>query len=102
MAENQTPPVFELDLGDHGDRLVFKTPGDLRKWSDDERNKWQWVNEAGRPFSARLVNEQNAFQNQLSQCAQDWSQYVSNEEQVNRILANLKSIFEQYYKNGRI
>ena len=102
MVENQPPPIFELDLGDHGDRLVFKTPAELRKWIDDERNKWQWVYEAGRPFTDRLVSEHNTFYTQLDQHFQDWNQYLNNPQQANSVLTNLKGTFENYYKNRRI
>src|ERR1051325_6821214 len=55
MPENQTQPVCEMDLGQYGDRLLFRTPEELRRWHNEERGKWVWLNEAGGPMTDLLV-----------------------------------------------
>ena len=104
MAENEPipPPVFELDLGEHGNRLVFKTPDELRLWADEERNKWHWLNEAGSPATDRIWSEHNQFHNQLHNYFNEWNQNRERLPEVNRIFGQLKSIIEQRYSKNRL
>lgn len=74
MPENEPPPVFELELGEHGNRLVFKTPEELRQWADQERAKWQWLNEAGSPMTDRITGDLGQFHNQLNNLWNEWTQ----------------------------
>lgn len=102
MADNEQPPVFELDLGEHGNRLVFKTPDELRQWADEERNKWQWLNEAGSPATDRIWSEHNQFHNQLHNYFNEWNQNRERLPEINRIFTQLKSVIEQRYSKNRL
>ena len=84
MPDNEQSPVFELDLGEHGNRLVFTIPDELRQWADEERNKWQWLNEAGSPATDRIWSELNQFQSQLHTYYNEWNQNRTRLPEVNR------------------
>lgn len=100
MPENEPPPVFELELGEHGNRLVFKTPEELRTWADQERAKWQWLNEAGRPMTDRIWENLEQFHNQLNNLWNEWIQNRTRQPEVQRVFGQLKTVIEQHYKGG--
>src|SRR6185295_10006468 len=102
MPENESEPVFELDLGEHGKRLVFTSPDGLKLWIDGEAKQWQWLNEAGSPATDGIWNNLNSFQSRIYNYANEWHQAGSRIPEIKRLFANLQSIFEEYYKSGRL
>jgi len=102
MPENDNEPVFEMDLGDNGDRLVFKTPDELRRWNNDERGKWIWINDAGRPMTDFLVNSQNQLYAQVEQQAEQWRRALKRPPELPGVVVNLKNVFEQHYLKGAV
>ena len=102
MPEDQSQPVFEMDLAEQGGRLVFKTPADLRQWNQEEQNKWLWLAQAGRPLTEWLTTSRNEFFQKLEQYSAHWERYSSNSSEVSHALANVKNAFEEYPKRRRL
>lgn len=102
MADNEQPPVFELDLGEHGSRLVFKTPDDLAKWSADEFSKWRWLKDAGLPLLEIAWGQHQTLNNRLTEQVEQWRRSIARPVELTHLFNNLKTLIEQHYKDRRI
>jgi hypothetical protein len=103
MPEPQPQPILEIDLGENGDRLSFKTFEGLRRWNNNERSHWVWMREAGRPMTDWAVSSQDEFYNQIEQFASQWQRVVQNPQEVNNVFGSIRNIFDQYiFKKRRL
>lgn len=102
MPENEQPPVFELELGEHGNRLEFKSPDDLAKWNADEFAKWRWVRDGGLPLLEIVWSQHQTFHNRLNEQVEQWRRSTARPVEITHVFNNLKSVIEQHYKDRRI
>jgi hypothetical protein len=102
MPEDQSQPIFEMDLGDAGGRVSFATADVLFQWNVAERGKWAWVNQGGSPMTDWILSFQNQFYGRVEQFVQSWRQCAQRSADINGILSNLRNAFNEAYIQERI
>jgi hypothetical protein len=80
MSEEQSTPIFEMALGDRGERLRFSTPMELQTWSLSERSKWEWLGQAQHGQSA--FNLYGQLVNQVGEIVARWFQVIERKHSV--------------------
>lgn len=96
-----TPPIFEFDLGDKGDRVVAKTPEELKTWLQKENSEWAWL-EKGRPWIEQLLGDHQNFRNQAQAYIDTWTGNQANPPALAKPFSRLRSLFEEYYSKSKI
>jgi hypothetical protein len=103
MAEQTppTPPIFEFDLGDRGDKVRISSYQELSEWNAKEFNFWQWLQNA-RPASAQTWSEHENFRNQINSHAEQWRQHQSNLQHLPNVMNGIGNVFDNFYCKRRI
>ena len=96
MADEQPSPVFEMDLGEFGDRLAFRSPAELRKWSEDEFQRWVWLGQAGQPQTGHVFETLRNFHGSVASLSQDWQ--GSSPELIEHTFHRLNTLLTDSYK----
>lgn len=91
-----------MELGDSGSRLVFRTPDELKKWNQEEQQKWEWVSAGGSPITERIIQQHNEFQRVIVQRADEWRQFLKQPQALQNVFGSLTSHFERFYKRSQI
>lgn len=103
MSEPPPGPILEIDLGEHGDRLSFKSFEELRRWNANERNQWMWLGEASRPLTDWATGSRDEFFSQIEQFAIHWQRVVHSPQEVTNLFGNIRNVFDRYvFKTRRI
>ena len=104
MNEEQLNMIFEFDLKEKGERLVFSTPEELQTWNSQELSKWQWLQQTSDVSNLIYSQQHQALHNQVQVLIQQWRTAIQqkNSELVKNVNTQLGNIFNNFYINRAI